>query len=35
VSAQSGKINSRFIDLEDGEGELKVPVGISLRQSDE
>jgi hypothetical protein len=27
--------DSRFIDLEDGEDELKVPAGISLRQSDE
>jgi hypothetical protein len=27
--------DSRFIDLEDGEGELKVPAGISLRQLDE
>ena len=27
--------DSRLIDLEDGEGELKVPAGISLRQSDE
>jgi hypothetical protein len=27
--------DSRFIDLEDGEGELKVPAGISLRPQDE
>jgi hypothetical protein len=27
--------DSRFIDLEDGEGELKVPAGISLRQLDD
>jgi hypothetical protein len=27
--------DNRFIDLEDGEGELKVPAGISLRPQDE
>jgi hypothetical protein len=27
--------DKRFIDLEDGEGELKVPAGISLRPQDE